>query len=403
MYVCGPTVYDDAHIGHGRSAVFFDVLARYLRFRGYEVTYVRNFTDIDDKIIDRAERFGLEAADLAKKYIDAYGRDMTGLHVLKPDFEPRVTDHVDAILAMVDRLVRSGQAYVRDGDVLYRVSARDDYGLLSGGHPVGDTGSGSRIAPDPFKEDRRDFVLWKKTDGRRPFWESPWGRGRPGWHIECVAMSHALLGPGFDIHGGGRDLLFPHHENERSIAMSLTGICPARFWLHHEMVTFGGSKISKSSAPTLPTRLRDLSIQYDPEAIRLFLLSTHYRRPLAFDRRGLAAAASALERLYRFLRRMEPFIREIDEEERDGSDPLFIRFCLAMDDDLNIPAAVALLFSSVRQLNKSLGSAGRPTGMGAAERRHGANLLKMARDLLGILNRRPDDYFSGSGRSLIFH
>lgn len=387
IYVCGPTVYDHAHIGHARSAVLFDVVVRYLRYQGYAVRYVRNFTDIDDKIIERARSEQIDAFEISQRYIRSYREDMEALGVLPPDFEPRVTENIEFILRMITRLVESGHAYVQEDGVYYRIRRQADYGRLSS-TPTGiATASPKAVSAEFKKEDERDFALWK-CSSEEPVWESAWGRGRPGWHIECVAMSCALLGVLFDIHGGGRDLIFPHHENERALSQSLAGTDLARYWLHHELVTINGRKISKSE--NRDWRIRDLCRRYHPGAIRLFLLSSHYRRPLDFTERRLGEAASAFDRLDGLLRRCE------DREEsggrlREGALTLERGFIKAMDDDFNVPRALSLLFTAVRRLNRSLNAARDVQSLSRQNRDELFQIRLLCKSVLGLLGDAPCD------------
>jgi cysteinyl-tRNA synthetase len=391
IYLCGPTVSDYAHIGHARSAVVFDVLVRYLRFAGYSVQYVRNFTDIDDKILERSRLRNADPLQIAEAFIRAYREDMKALNVESPDFEPRVTENIGVILEMIAGLVDSGHAYVRGGDVFYRVRSQEDYGLLCGPAGAGTKTAGFRVALRESKEDDRDFTLWKGTDDNGPSWMSPWGRGRPGWHIECVAMSRSLLGTLFDIHGGGRDLIFPHHENERVLSRSVSGTNLARYWLHHELVTVNGRKLSKSV--DISYRISDLCRQYHPEALRLFLLTTHYRRPLDITNRRLSEAASALDRLYSILRRIG-HRAEWDRIETMGDSLLFSRFRQAMDQDLNVPQGIALLFASARRVNKLMNETGDIEKFPDDDLGAIGDLVPLCRHVLGILRDTSELYFS---------
>lgn len=390
MYVCGPTVYDHAHIGHARSAVFFDVMARYLAYRGYAVTFVRNYTDIDDKIVERALLLDTGARELAEEYIRAYRRDMDALGVPHPDFEPRVTGHIADVMAMITLLIEKDAAYVSGGNVFYRTRVHDDYGLLGGAVSEKSVTEGFRVPCEGSKESGRDFVIWKTVRDRGPAWDSPWGRGRPGWHVECAAMSTRFLGPVFDIHGGGRDLIFPHHENERAICRSVTGADPARYWVHHGLVTANGKKLSKSDSTQY--RIRDLCLAWHPEAIRLFLLSTHYRRPLDFTTTGLAGSASALDRLYGFLQRYggppEP-----KTPGSAASDSFTVRFCNALDSDFNIPACLAALFAALRRLNRCMNITSGSRGLSDTEQAEICDIYSVCRNVLGILAHSPGDYF----------
>jgi len=382
MYVCGPTVYDHAHLGHARSDVFFDTVARYLGFTGFRVTHVRNFTDIDDKIIQRSQLMNMGVSEVAGRFIDAYHADMARLGARPPDHEPRVTEHIPVITSLIDRLISQGYAYVHEGDVLFRAAAVDGYGLLArAGDRAGMNGSFHAAGNTAAKEDRRDFVLWKRSSGLGPVWESPWG---PGWHVECAAMARNLLGAEFDIHGGGRDLLFPHHENERAISRACSGTHLARYWIHHAMVTVGNRTLSRSSGP--PHLVGELCRRYHGEAIRLFILSTHYRRSLDFTTDRLDQAEAALARLYRLYDRLE----KGPESPRDCPDsPLIARFCQAVENDLNFPGGINVIFAAVRRLNRVMRENPGAATAHAHDRQELAGLIRLCREVLGILADPP--------------
>jgi cysteinyl-tRNA synthetase len=362
IYVCGVTVYDVCHIGHARSAIVFDVLVRYLRARGFTVTYVRNFTDVDDKIIERAKQTGEDTATLTERYIEAFYRDMHALGVLDADVEPKATEHIDDMIDMVSRLVEKSHAYVVDGDAYFSVETFEPYGELSGRN-LEDMVAGSRIAVDEKKRNPLDFVLWKKAKPGEPTWMSPWGEGRPGWHIECSAMSVKYLGATFDIHGGGRDLIFPHHENERAQSMAANGVDFANWWIHNGFLTVESEKMSKSLGNFIT--IQDALATYHPQELRLFFLSTHYRNPLDFSRSALAEARSGIVRIYRTLQRIEELIGPYDLDPREinapflaatESDDLKERFVRVMDDDFNTASALGLLFDKVHDFNRLLDS-----------------------------------------------
>ena len=347
LYVCGVTVYDECHLGHARSAIVFDVLRRHLAYRGYDVTYVKNFTDVDDKIINRAAEDGIPWEGVVEKYMQAYARDMKRLGVGTPDLEPRATAHMPEILQMIRTLLDKGFAYQVDGDVYYRVSAFPEYGCLSKRHRE-DMQAGARVEVDARKQDPMDFALWKAAKPGEPAWESPWGPGRPGWHIECSAMSVRHLGATFDVHGGGKDLTFPHHENEIAQSRAATDQAFARYWVHNGFVTIDEEKMSKSLGNFFTVRdIFDRSNCPEPvtaEAIRYFLLSTHYRGDVNFSNPAVTEAKSALDNVYDLFRRLA---------ENSGSDSdsqatlkkslthFQKTFEEAMDDDLNTPKALA--------------------------------------------------------------
>jgi cysteinyl-tRNA synthetase len=400
MYVCGVTVYDLCHIGHARSAIVFDVLVRYLRARGFEVTYVRNFTDVDDKIIARANEIGEDPKVIAEKYIEAFYEDMDKIGVLKADIEPRATEHIDGMIEMIETLIKKGYAYVEDGDVYYSVSALKEYGKLSG-RRLEDMHAGSRIAVDERKRHPMDFALWKSAKPNEPQWPSPWGPGRPGWHMECSVMSNHYLGPTFDIHGGGQDLLFPHHENERAQSIAANEAEFARYWIHNGFVTVDSEKMSKSLGNFLT--IRDALALYHPEVLRLFLLSKHYRSPLDFAKDAVLDAQSGLVRMYRALERLD---NEIGAAPTDPSgptngllageqdDPFLGGVVAAMDDDLNTAGAVGLLFERVKEINKLLDTGHGEDGSAHVERlRRERRHLFLAARVLGLLGEEPAEFF----------
>ncbi|ROO28408.1 cysteine--tRNA ligase [Salinisphaera orenii] len=346
LYVCGVTVYDYCHLGHARVMIVFDMFVRYLRATGWRVTFVRNVTDIDDKIINRAAETGATPEAIAERFAAAMSEDEAALGLIAPDHEPRATAHVEQILAMIERLVDNGHAYVGDnGDVYYDVSTFGDYGALSK-RRTEDLRAGARIAVNEAKTDPLDFVLWKAAKADEPSWDSPWGPGRPGWHIECSAMSTHCLGESFDIHGGGLDLQFPHHENEIAQSEAATGKRFATLWMHNGFVTVDDEKMSKSLGNFLT--IRDVLDTFDAETVRYFVLSTHYRSPLAYNADAMSAAASALARLYTALRDTAG-----DGDPRsDAVQRYRSRYAEAMADDLNTPAAIAVLFEMARECNR---------------------------------------------------
>ncbi|MFP5331363.1 MAG: cysteine--tRNA ligase, partial [Acidimicrobiia bacterium] len=304
MYVCGPTVQSDPHLGHGRFAVAFDVIVRYLRWRGFDVTYVRNITDVEDKIIAAAAETGETTEELAARVAARFAEAFEALGVLAPDHEPRATEHIDGMIRIIERLIERGLAYPEEnGDVYYSVRTLESYGKLSGRKPD-ELRAGARVEVDEFKHDPLDFALWKAAKPGEPSWDSPWGPGRPGWHIECSAMSSEFLGDTFDIHGGGNDLIFPHHENEIAQSEGATGKPFARYWLHSGMVNLSGEKMSKSTGHIIG--LHEAIAQYGGTAVRLFYLRAHYRSPLEFSEELVADAKASLDRIGRVLGRTEP-------------------------------------------------------------------------------------------------
>ncbi len=295
MYACGVTVYDFSHLGHARGAVAFDLIQRYFRRKGFDVTYVRNFTDVDDKIINRAKEEGITASEVAHKYIVAYQEDMKRLGVGRPDLEPKATEHIAEMIEVIEGLVAKGHAYVIDGDVYFRVASFKEYGKLSKRN-LDDLKAGARVEVDERKIDPLDFALWKKSKPDEPVWDSPWGPGRPGWHIECTAMGFKHLGQTFDIHAGGKDLIFPHHENEIAQSEAYSGKTFVNYWLHNGFVNINQEKMSKSLGNFFT--IRDILNQYDAEVVRLFLLSTHYRSPIDFSDANLKDARAGIDRFY---------------------------------------------------------------------------------------------------------
>lgn len=375
MYVCGPTVYSYAHIGNARPAVVFDVLARLLRRRYQKLVYVRNITDIDDKINAAAAAEGTRIDVIANRYAAAYHEDLAALGVIPPDFEPCVTAYIPQILAMIERLVRENHAYLAENHVLFSVPSYPDYGSLSH-RDSADMLAGARVDVAPYKRDPADFVLWKPSTNDQPGWESPWGRGRPGWHIECSAMAEALLGETIDIHGGGHDLIFPHHENERAQSVcSHGGTEFVRFWVHNGFLTVDCSKMSKSIGNTL--LLRDLLDKTNGETIRLALLTGHYRQPLDWNDQLVEEAARKLDRLYGALR--DTWNLPLSDAQAPEE------FMAALEDDLNTPAALAVLFEHVRLLNKTAC---------LADKIPLAGQLRDAARLLGLLASKPEAWFS---------
>ncbi len=351
VYWCGPTVYDVPHLGHARSALGWDILVRYLRWRGYAVTLVRNVTDIDDKIIARAQAEGTDERTVAGRYERIYVDQLDRLNVVAPDLTPHATEYVEAMVGVVEQLVARGIAYVIEGSgVYFDVSELPDYGALV--HRHADSlreGAGARVDVDERKGDPLDFALWKVAKPGEPTWDSPWGPGRPGWHIECVAMALELLGDGFDIHGGGDDLVFPHHENERAEAAGI-GRAFARYWVHNGMVQVDGEKMSKSLGNF--TTLADLLDRYDPRALRLLVLQTHYRKTMEIDVAGIERSVAALARLDAVLRRATATAVDLVTDARHEA--TIAAFTEAMDDDLGTPAALAAVFDAVRAANAAI-------------------------------------------------
>jgi cysteinyl-tRNA synthetase len=412
MYVCGMTVYDYCHIGHARVMVVFDTVARYFRHSGYDLTYVRNITDIDDKIINRALENGEDFHALTERFITAMHEDEQALNVLPVDIEPRATQSIPDIIAMIEKLINNGLAYVGgNGDVFYAVDKFNNYGQLSGKN-LADLQAGERVDVDLAKHNPLDFVLWKMAKENEPAWQSLWGNGRPGWHIECSAMSTCCLGNSFDIHGGGMDLQFPHHENEIAQSEGATGEKFVNLWMHNGFVRVDNEKMSKSLGNFFT--VREVLKQYRPEVIRFFILSSHYRSPLNYSDESLNEAQTALTRLYTALRgclKLEKLLEEYHNLETEQTtdntpdemalefdlspfvDPLIdenykARFEQAMDDDFNTPVAIAVLFDLARELNKAKENEPQKVTLLATS-------LKLLAALLGLLQHSPDAFLKG--------
>ena len=375
MYVCGMTVYDSCHLGHARAMMAFDILVRYLKNQGYKVKFVRNITDVDDKIIERAIKNNESIGELTQRTIASMQEDFSQLGLLLPNTEPRATDYIAGMIEMIEGLIQKGHAYHSPGgDVFFAVRTFPEYGKLSNKN-IDDLNPGARIAEDDSKKDPLDFVLWKSAKEGEPSWDSPWGQGRPGWHIECSVMSFENLGEHFDIHGGGPDLLFPHHENEIAQSECASGNKFANYWLHSGLLKINGEKMSKSLGNF--AMLKDLFISYHPEVIRYYLVSSHYRSSLNFDQESLNQARSALTRLYQALTSMEGEGNELDQD-------MMNQFSFVMNDDLNTPEALSLLF----QLAKSINNTPDPK----QKMKYGATLKKLS-GVLGLLQDEPKNFF----------
>jgi cysteinyl-tRNA synthetase len=387
IYVCGVTVYEVSHIGHGRSAIVFDVIRRYLRHRGYAVKFVKNFTDIDDKIIRRANQEGVTAREISERYIAEYRADMASLGVLAADAEPKATEHIPQMIALIERLIQRGVAYQVEGDVYFEVRRFPGYGKLSGKN-LEELQAGARVEVDERKRDPLDFALWKATKPGEPSWKSPWGDGRPGWHIECSAMAMQYLGETLDMHGGGEDLVFPHHENEIAQSEAATGRPFVRQWMHNGFVNLAAEKMSKSLGNTLT--IKDLVRRHDPEALRLYLLGTHYRNPLEFADERVGETGRALARL-RSLKEEADRIAARGTPAPGPDGGLFeqvaaqrARFEAAMDDDFNTPQALGVLFDLTHQLHAAREQVAQGA-VGAGAFLMGVGELVMLSQVLGLL------------------
>ena len=389
MYVCGPTVYDTSHIGHARSVVVFDMIFRWLKTLGYEVTYVRNFTDVDDKIIKKSNETGEDCKAITEKYINEFHEEMDALNVLRPTIEPKATEHISHIIKFVQMLIEKGKAYkVEDGNVYFSINSFKAYGRLSGRKP-GDMLAGARIAVDEKKKNPLDFNLWKPAKPGEPSWESPWGEGRPGWHIECSAMSYEYLGESFDIHGGGKDLIFPHHENEIAQSEALFGCQFVKYWLHNGFVDINNEKMSKSLGNF--TMIKTVLEQYPAEVIRMFLLSKHYRSPIDYNEEYMKEVARGLDRIYTFLERLDNAEIQADSS-KNGK--IWEEFSDAMNNDFNSARALAIIFDAVKKGNRLLDEMEENK---AKDHTKDLSLIyqdiKSAANILGIFLVSPADYF----------
>lgn len=398
MYACGVTVYDHCHIGHARSAVVFDVMRRYMIYKGYQFKYVRNFTDIDDKIINKANKEGVTWDAIARKYTDEYYKDMDRLGIGRADVEPKATDHIKEILEMVSGLVEKGYAYEIDGSIYFEVSKFAGYGKLSK-RDLEDMMAGARVEVDERKRNPMDFALWKASKEGEPAWESPWGPGRPGWHIECSAMSRKHLGETLDIHGGGADLIFPHHENEIAQSEAYTGRPFVRYWVHNGFITVDKEKMSKSLGNFFT--IQEILNKFDPEAVRFFLLSTHYRSPIEFSDEQLREAEASIDRYYTTVLRIREFLSQDGAKEKAAVDEKALedlllkfveKFKEAMDDDFNTALAIGNVFELIRMLNKYMD--GRPSGSKAIGLiKESGEFLKETGNVLNIFTRTPEEWY----------
>jgi cysteinyl-tRNA synthetase len=352
IYVCGPTVYSYVHVGNARTFTSFDVVVRYLRYRGYRVTYVRNYTDVDDKIIKAAHETGEEPVALAARFVEAFREDARALHLLEPDVSPKVSDHIPEVIHIIEKLVERGVAYESHGDVYFAVSRYPEYAKLSK-RSLDGMRAGERVQPGEQKLEPLDFALWKAAKPGEPSWDSPWGKGRPGWHIECSAMSARYLGESFDIHGGGLDLIFPHHENEIAQSEAASGKPFAKYWMHCGFLDIEGAKMSKSLGNVV--RLRDALARVDPEALRFFFLSTHYRHPLSFSDKAIADSEQRMEYFYETLRKVDERVsgRDFGKGPLYGEPGRFLKeFEAAMDDDFNCAGALGALSGLFALMNE---------------------------------------------------
>jgi cysteinyl-tRNA synthetase len=403
MYVCGVTVYDYCHIGHARANVVFDVIFRYLQFIGYDVTYVRNYTDVDDKIIKRANERGISSDALAKEFIQAFDEDMKRLGLAEPTIQPKATHHIEHIIDLVKRLVERGIAYEAAGDVYFSVGEFPSYLKLSKRN-MDEMRSGARIAPGEHKRNPMDFALWKAAKPGEPSWDSPWGPGRPGWHIECSAMAMQYLGESFDIHGGGKDLVFPHHENEIAQSEGATGKPFVKYWLHNGFVNVNQEKMSKSLGNFFT--IRDILNSYDPEVLRFFILTAHYRSPIDFSDQNLQEARLGLSRFYEALQAADEVLAACKQSdaESDAGSALEAAFREAMDDDFNTAAAIGQLFDAVRTINRLITEKGfRKNREKVAEVRELRDALLKLGDVLGLFASEPAAWLKQLNLALLAH
>ncbi len=396
IYACGPTVYDSAHLGHARSAVSFDVIQRFLRYVGYDVTFVRNYTDVDDKIIRRANELGVSCEKISERYISEYRQDMAAIGVQTPDVEPKVTEHIDKIIEIIKKIINKGHAYVSGNDVFFSVRKFKEYGKLSK-RSADNMLEGVRIDINEKKEDPLDFALWKGAKEGEPSWSSPWGEGRPGWHIECSAMSMEYLGDSFEIHGGGKDLIFPHHENEIAQSEAASGKPFARYWLHNGLIQIDSKKMSKSLGNFFT--IQNAVKRWSPESIRLFFLSHHYQNPADFSEQVMDDTEASIERIYTTLKRAYEIKdasspSRYDPELEENLEKFKNKWHKAMCDDFNTANAIGNLFELIRTINKSIDNHGwtKPLGESLKE-------IKKFATVLGILEKTPDEYLESKRSS----
>jgi cysteinyl-tRNA synthetase len=398
IYACGVTVYDFCHVGHARSAIVFDIIRRYFQYKGYRLNYIRNFTDVDDKIINRANKEGIRWDEVAQKYTDEYYRDMDALGVERADLEPRATEYISDMVRIISTLIGKGYAYEVDGDVYFEVEKFSGYGKLSK-RELKDMLAGARVEVDERKKNPMDFALWKKSKGDEPAWDSPWGKGRPGWHIECSAMSIKNLGETFDIHGGGADLIFPHHENEIAQSEAYTGKEFVKYWVHNGFITIDKEKMSKSLGNFFT--IREILQKFPPEVLRVFLLSTHYRSPIEFSDAILEETEVLIDRYYSTIMRIEDFLakssgkeKRTEEEEklRELADAFLKRFEEAMDDDFNTALAIGLMYELIREINRYMDS--KPSGDSARSLlQHVLQAMGNVSRVLNVFNQTPKQWY----------
>ncbi len=403
MYSCGPTVYNYFHVGNARPFIIFDTLRRYLEYRGYEVTFVQNFTDIDDKMINKANELGITVKELADQYIAEYFKDAKGLGIKEATVHPRATENIEAIIDIVKSLEEKGYAYNVNGDVYFAAKKFNEYGKLSH-QPLEDLESGARINVNEDKNDPMDFALWKKQKPGEPAWESPWGMGRPGWHIECSAMANKYLAKTIDIHSGGQDLIFPHHENEIAQSECANGCTFANYWLHNGYINIDNRKMSKSLGNFFT--VREIAQEFDYEVIRLFMLSAHYRSPINFSKTLMEAAKSSMERVYNCLETLKFLgdraeldkITEVEAEYKEKLDAYKEKYILAMEDDLNTADAISVIFEIVAEANKAITAA---SNSSKEIIEYTAGLIRELGGVLGLFNKDKGDDISPEIQSIL--
>lgn len=401
MYVCGPTVYNFFHIGNARPFVVFDTMRRYLEYKGYRVFYVQNFTDIDDKILARSREEGISPLEVSQKYIEEYFKDAEALGIQRASVHPRVTENIDAIIRFIQKLIDKGYAYAVDGNVYFDTSKFEEYGKLSKQN-IEDLEAGARIEVDDVKKNPMDFVLWKARKEGEIGWETPWGEGRPGWHIECSVMATKYLGETIDIHAGGQDLIFPHHENEIAQSEACTGKIFARYWMHNGYITIDNEKMSKSKGNFFT--VRDILKEFDGETIRFFLLSAQYRNPINFSKELMEQAKNALERLYNVKKNLEHLLKNMPGSDADSGEKGRIegleqykkKFIEAMDDDLNTADAIAAIFELAKEINLTIN---KNPSRNWVEKSHA--LLMELSGVLGLLNKKDEQEIDSEIQRLI--
>ncbi len=394
MYVCGVTVYDYCHIGHARSSIVFDTIRRYLKYKGYNVIFVKNFTDVDDKIIKRANEEGKSFNDITEFFIKAHDEDMDRLNILRPDYVPKATEYIDGMIELCQKLIEKGFAYESNGDVYFKVRAFKDYGKLSK-RDLDELLAGARVDVSEIKQDPLDFALWKRSKEGEPAWDSPWGKGRPGWHIECSVMSSKILGIPFDIHGGGKDLIFPHHENEIAQSEAAEGKEFAKYWIHNGFVNINKEKMSKSLGNFFT--IRDVLKEVDAEVLRFFLLTTHYRSPLDFSFDNLIESENALDRIYTTLDELDSALPNNKKpSQKDKIDNIFNRFIHdfeeSMDDDFNTASAISNIFEMVKEVNLLLAEKLNSDDLNYL-REKVSEIKRVINEVLGILTKSPTEWF----------